>query len=814
MYSDYSTFRNLVQPVTIATQKGAVDLLWFPGNVSSAVLELENAVYPVHAHAVAVTGGSGDLDWSSVERAKNRIRELTQAQAVAITNGGSSWLHEFIRHLSHNERFDVAFHQTRFAIEPEMTGPILWSSDPLTRATGIKNFSRDLVGEGLLRLDGADKLLLDDYVASSLNLKSGLHPAELVLGNLSVRMEGLDWLHESGGATVVAGVSRAVEAARLGEQRRRKVSKPLMASSASSASPRFLQVDAWAEDADGGHPTKLEDTFICGMMTSLRVHVGPDLQDGHLVLRDIFPEHELPPSQNGHLLVVAFFEPQLMESPQVKTLFLPPTGQSPPCSFQFRVKDGITEIEGRVTVLHENRVLQTGLVRGRALPRRPAGGVGVTREGESAEQTDSKIRFIVSNSVHRAIADLDRRSRFDAALVLNHLDNRPGLQGIAGNRAGFVWLDDTSMQNAKNAIYEALDTGDWDYKEYNGLHAPGTTELLRRLAIKGSDLYVFVARHFSKSVIEAERLQIAMAKDHARFPVEFFYRYSAPADDAPVCPNAEEALRTGVCLKKCKGRDAVPSSVMCPLGFWGLSKVIKWHAFFQELALELPANVAVRLDIDKAPTSDEVVLDGACLFGYSKKIDKAEENCIAGFVKRVGSGPGAPIMIDSWTDWKSQVQKRDPSLLMLLVHTQTGRYSTVLEMGPPEQPQSEEESLLRMSSLTREYVIGPKLKGAPIVLLLGCTTETAKLPFDTVASAFEQRGGAGIIVATSNLIYGPKAVEVAEVFLEKLKAVKNGQTFGEVMLSVRRSALADGITMILCISSYGDADWKLVKQEV
>jgi formaldehyde-activating enzyme involved in methanogenesis len=108
-------------------------------------------------------------------------------------------------------------------------------------------------------------------------------------------------------------------------------------------------------------------------------------------------------------------------------------------------------------------------------------------------------------------------------------------------------------------------------------------------------------------------------------------------------------------------------------------------------------------------------------------------------------------------------------------------------------------------------VIGPHIKGSPIVLLLGCTTANAKVAFQSVAAAFESRGEAGIIVATSNLIYGPKAVDVAEMFLKQVAAVQDGQTFGDVMLAVRRAALADGIAMILCLSAYGDADWKLVR---
>jgi hypothetical protein len=147
---------------------------------------------------------------------------------------------------------------------------------------------------------------------------------------------------------------------------------------------------------------------------------------------------------------------------------------------------------------------------------------------------------------------------------------------------------------------------------------------------------------------------------------------------------------------------------------------------------------------------------------------------------------------------------------MLLVHTVQGKYGPELAMGPPVDGGAE-DSLLPARYLTRDYVFGPKVGSSPIVFLLGCTTARDRSPFQTIATAFERRADAGIIVATSNLIYGPKAVELAEVFLRKLMDLEDGQTFGDVMLQVRRSALADGIAMILCISAHGDADWKLVK---
>ena len=66
-------------------------------------------------------------------------------------------------------------------------------------------------------------------------------------------------------------------------------------------------------------------------------------------------------------------------------------------------------------------------------------------------------------------------------------------------------------------------------------------------------------------------------------------------------------------------------------------------------------------------------------------------------------------------------------------------------------------------------------------------------------------------MATSNLIYGPNAAQLADLLLAKLHELKDGENFGEVMLSIRRKALAEGNPMVLCLSAYGDADWRLRK---
>ncbi len=69
----------------------------------------------------------------------------------------------------------------------------------------------------------------------------------------------------------------------------------------------------------------------------------------------------------------------------------------------------------------------------------------------------------------------------------------------------------------------------------------------------------------------------------ATVPFEFIYDHQVPDDDARVCPNWREAFRQGRCLESCGGGS---EKAVCPLGFWGLRKVIERHQVSPELAAD------------------------------------------------------------------------------------------------------------------------------------------------------------------------------------------------------------------------------------
>jgi hypothetical protein len=98
----------------------------------------------------------------------------------------------------------------------------------------------------------------------------------------------------------------------------------------------------------------------------------------------------------------------------------------------------------------------------------------------------------------------------------------------------------------------------------------------------------------------------------------------------------------------------------------------------------------------------------------------------------------------------------------------------------------------------------------PVVFLLGCETAKQEASFEDFISNFASHGAA-IVVASSTLVLGRQATVVAAEFVSTLKRMSKSKdkTFGDVVLSVRRTMLSKGFPMVMSVSAYGDADWRI-----
>jgi hypothetical protein len=119
----------------------------------------------------------------------------------------------------------------------------------------------------------------------------------------------------------------------------------------------------------------------------------------------------------------------------------------------------------------------------------------------------------------------------------------------------------------------------------------------------------------------------------------------------------------------------------------------------------------------------------------------------------------------------------------------------------------------RRAQLIKEKHVRVSPDARPIVLLIGCQTAVTRIDLESFVIAF-QDAGAAIVVSTIASVLGRHAGPAAAAICEELERgmTEPDATFGAAMLAVRRRLLAEGSPMVLGLTSYGDADWRLVRK--
>ena len=236
--------------------------------------------------------------------------------------------------------------------------------------------------------------------------------------------------------------------------------------------------------------------------------------------------------------------------------------------------------QARIAVLHRGRILQTAILRGPVLPaaeperRDAAAGLGV-------EDLNGADRDVPEADLRPGFVSLDDRQRFDAAIILN--EDRRGRHGgtvVAGSKAARFEFDFVSKAVASlsreldRASATTRSSASWT-RETHRLPAAACDRRQRPLhRYRPEDERALGPRHL-------ERLQVLSANPDTMLPVEPIYDLPPPTpDETPtLCENASVALETGAC----EPRYHVPTPedflpVICPAGFWGISKVIERQA--------------------------------------------------------------------------------------------------------------------------------------------------------------------------------------------------------------------------------------------
>jgi hypothetical protein len=252
-------------------------------------------------------------------------------------------------------------------------------------------------------------------------------------------------------------------------------------------------------------------------------------------------------------------------------------------------------------------------------------------------------------------------------------------------------------------------------------------------------------------------------------------------------------------------------TVVCPVGFWALRKVIERHVITPEDAETVRGgDFAIRAEV----TPERPALDAltSAVVAWSDRIDlgvPGQSRAVVDALTDLTGGP--PAQVAAWRDWVGAIAAQDPPLLVLLSHTVTEQGTAALEIGPD----GAGSRALRIG-LIREFVKRDP-DGRPLVLLLGCDTGVERAEPETFIARLRDVGAA-IVVGTVSPVLGENAATVAVALLGELQTTvedpaleEEGHvaTFGDTMVRVRRTLVAGGHLTALCLTSVGDADWQL-----
>ncbi|MDR3703144.1 MAG: hypothetical protein P4L56_26095 [Candidatus Sulfopaludibacter sp.] len=732
----------ILSVVDLAATGGRCDLLLVPGTVRTALARVLSFEGAIESPCVVVAGPIAPS--SGTVRLAGTLINQTRANALALVNPTGrpleGWFLDFVARISHNERFDVAL------------------ADSLVTDEGRRFYLLRANREWIesVRLSAIAGTLRERLASPELAHEMQ-HPIQLL-------QQFSNWGRESGDATTLALLTNAV-APKLRETRRQ-------------TERRFLQ--AWVLDArDGASDTPLA-AFRAGALHRIDVRIGPAGPEWLSSAR--FRQEELPPSAKGHWLTVVATNP--FTAPQVSRMFLPPEGPSTICSCYLAVGEHQERGQLRVSVLYKNRVLQTAML-----------------DGPVAEGGSEGISFDPEVVVDASMADLDNQASFGAAMVLNHTAaGDPQVLKIVDDHAELI--NTGPLTPYVDLIEDELRRCPWGSRNFRALTAPGTESLLRFLAVHGSLLYrgVVKGQFADAAMAAAQRIQLIAARPGVRLPVEYFYDRPSPDEDAVLCPSAVEALSRGKCSDRCSARRN-SSRYVCPLGFWGLTRVLEWHTFRRDAARQL-GNSDFALQDDKNACRKQLRVLERAIVAASDRADAEVKNSVPRLIAAIQKLEVPCTVSATWPEWKKNIATLGPTLLVLIPHTdmhQTLRVPT-MEIGTAQ--------WLTLDQIDDSYVHTRKVH--PVVLLLGCETSQNNVPFEDFVSTFAQNG-ASIVVASRTLILGRQATVLAAQFVAVLKkmSAQKGATFGDVMLAVRRAMLRKGYPMVLSVSAVGDADWRL-----
>ena len=679
---------------------------------------------------------------------------------------------EWTRELSHDRPLDLALH----AAFGETAFNML--DLRLIEAMALSSPAR-ILGRRLRMLPSASNFQLAAFTAGRIrfNWTPAASPAALGI-ELGNKATVLPAGQESEGATALSEISVAEQAARR--------------SPAAPEPVRVLQADIFA--LRPGEAVRQTQPFVVNKPYRIETFIG-DPGTGALEADLQFPDKELDwQNADQFTLGVVFSEPNQLERPILGEMILGRYGASTRCRIDF-VPTKPDPFRARITILYRGRVLQTALLDARV----------VASAGEAEDALDKdRPRLSIETRLRHSLSTLDDRRRFDASLVLNRTADDKATMQVAGAEGAYITSLEEVGQQLQRISGLLTDVAN-DAKTYRkGLASKASVAMLVQLASEGRELYrkvvlsEFAISAAARALETSEYLQIVATKVDAVVPLELIYQYGMPAKDAKLCPNSKQALKDGGCPAQCVAQARKsPAPHVCPMGFWGLSKVIERQLHHKII----PGARAVVSD-EPVKGRSAMSLKGNAFMATSARVPPKNQKALRTSIEKHWT-TGTVSVAKKWADWTDLIVKQKPVLVVALPHSDGDENDISLEIN---------NDTLETRFIDQTYLTAGPPQPAPLLLLMGCDVVGAgNAQADRRHIAQFRSYGARVILGTLAMVDGADAAAAAELIVERFAAaVKAKPTrLGEVLRDIKRAAMADGLLMTLGLMGFGDADWEL-----
>ena len=540
---------------------------------------------------------------------------------------------------------------------------------------------------------------------------------------------------------------------------------------------RFLRAKV---EAPGAEPELRTESFAPGRPHTLTVSVGPH-QAGLLTA-----ETAVPPEQiSAELLKVTVVAPWTTAEGQ---LFVPERGASSDCVLDLGVPpEGIVRLT--IMVFSKTSLVQTATLIGETTDAAP--------EAPLALLIDASLWPRHGGPMPTLVADTDR------------------VVAAVPTDDGFDLSGSGDLEEASKSLFEDLEMdlqGLWLDK--HDLDDAETVDVLRKIARAGvalrDDLFERLPPDLRDAFGGTGPIQLVVRDPKLDVPLELFYDAPTPhLTDSVLCPGARESLRAGSC-KSCG--DGGSTGFICPMGFWGLRRVIERRVLQPDRSGAAPLRLA-------APTTGGrpilTPLDSA-LVAKSERVEGGLDELKAALKQ----APLRVLVADNWVEWSQAVSGQNPPpVLIAMPHVdQTGGESR-MEIG---------DQTLERVDISPQYVCFPPRtddRPGPVVLLLGCQTADAALAHRTMTSRF-LASGASVVLGTRMPVIAAAAEHVGAAIIRSVFATHtngahekktahsheidaDGVPLGEAIRAARCQLVAEGNLVALALVALGDGGWLL-----